>query len=151
MSLKTSAENAAATLDGTELIRAVQSTANVKATVDQIATRTVAKARTVTAKTAGYTLVTADSGGHFTNTGAAGAVALTLPAAASGLVYSAEVTAAQTFGFTAAGGAKIYVGATGSAANGTATANALKACLTLICDGTDWAALGGAAGTWTVT
>src|SRR5437899_1338175 len=99
--VKTSAEGAATALDGTELIRGVQSAANVKITADQQADRAIKRPGTVTAKTAGYTLLTTDSGSTFTNAGAAGAVALTLPAAAAGLRYRAQVSAAQTFGFTA--------------------------------------------------
>lgn len=52
-------------------------------------------ARSVEAKTAAYTVLTADVGKVFTNTAASGAVAFSLPAATVGLWYRFVVKAAQ--------------------------------------------------------
>lgn len=51
--------------------------------------------RTVEAKTAAYTVTTTDNGKTFTNEGASGAVAFSLPAATVGLWYRFVVKAAQ--------------------------------------------------------
>lgn len=51
--------------------------------------------RTVSAKTANYTVTTNDVGLTFTNAGAAGAVTFALPAATVGLWYRFKVKAAQ--------------------------------------------------------
>lgn len=86
------------------------------------------------AKTANYTLTTADSTGCFSNVGAGGTVTLTLPAKADGLIYTAIVEAAQTleiepdstdqiFGLTNAGGDKI----TNATIGGTITLRATAA------------------------
>jgi hypothetical protein len=51
--------------------------------------------RTVEAKTANYTVTTADNGKTFTNDGAAGAITFALPAAVVGLWFRFVVKAAQ--------------------------------------------------------
>lgn len=101
------------------------------------------------AKTANYTLKGLDTGKLFTNTGAAGAVALTLPAPKHGMKFFAAVTAAQTFGFTASGGAKIN----NSGANGTFNAAGTQIGVGNVevwSDGTNWF-VAGVQGTWTTT
>lgn len=59
------------------------------------------------AKTADYTLVAADNGRLFTNTGAAGAVVFTLPAIAPGLIFSFLGIANQNITITSAEGTNI--------------------------------------------
>lgn len=51
--------------------------------------------RSVSAKTANYTVTAADNGTTFTNAGAAGAVTFALPAATPGMWYRFVVKAAQ--------------------------------------------------------
>lgn len=80
----------------------------------------------VEAFTAGDTLTTAESGKICTNTGAAGAVTLTLPAATgSGVYFMGYCTVAQNIVFDAAGTDVIQNNASASTAGGTATAGAV--------------------------
>jgi hypothetical protein len=68
---------------------------------------------TVTAKTADYTVTTADNGSIFTNTGASGAVVFSLPAATVGLHYKFGVGAAQALRVDANGVETISLPSTG--------------------------------------
>lgn len=80
----------------------------------------------VEAFTAGDTLITAESGKVCTNTGAGGAVTLTLPAATgSGVYYIGYCTVAQNLVFDAAGTDVIQNNASASSAGGTLTAGAV--------------------------
>jgi len=65
-----------------------------------------------TAKTADYTIQASDSGKHFTNTGATGAVVLTLPPATVGLRYAVTRTVSQSFDLKPANGEKFATRAT---------------------------------------
>lgn len=96
---------------------------------------------------AAKTLLQADSGGVYNNTGAAGSVTITLPSAPKdGTIFHVFITAAQTIVLQAAGGAKINAGS----ANGTLTAagsqiNVGRATVTAM--GGNWFV--STAGTWT--
>jgi hypothetical protein len=107
------------------------------------------------AKTANYTVLVTDSNTSFRNTGAAGAVALSLPTPVEGTIFRAYVTAAQTFGFTATSSATIRDGATVSAANGTITSNTVGDYVELeAISTTAWMVVrkgGASGGTWTTT
>lgn len=97
--------------------------------------------RTVTAKTADYTLLSADSGGVFTTRGAAGAVIFTLPAVATstGFEYTFINSADQNMTVTAPAGTLVAfnnVGAT-SIAFSTATEK-IGGAVKVVCDGTKW-------------
>lgn len=58
-------------------------------------------------KTANYTITNYDNFTHFDNTGAGGAVTLTLPAIANGYQFELRCTVAQTFAFTSLEGTNI--------------------------------------------
>lgn len=81
--------------------------------------------------TSGDTLTTAESGKVCTNTGASGAVTLTLPAATgSGVYFFGYCTVAQNLVFDAAGTDVIQNNASASSAGGTLTAGAIgRGCL----------------------
>lgn len=59
------------------------------------------------AKTADFTMTSADNGRHFTNVGAAGTIVPTLPTAVRGLELMFSASAAQTMTVTASGSDKI--------------------------------------------
>lgn len=104
----------------------------------------------VSAKTSNYTVTAANSGTHFDNTGAAGEVDFTLPAAASGLNYCFSVYAAQTLKVIANTGDKIAVGASNSATTGNITNNAVYGSVCLEAHGTGQWIASTATGAWTV-
>ena len=58
-------------------------------------------------KAAAYTLTAFDNFSHFDNTGATGAVVLTLPPIANGYCFTLHCTVAQTFSFTSNEGSNI--------------------------------------------
>lgn len=89
--------------------------------------------RLVTAKTANYTVLTADKSTLFTNTGAAGAINFSLPAAVLGNTYTASVEAAQTLTCTANGTDTIRLVGTVSAAGGTIASATIGTTWTLVC------------------
>lgn len=68
---------------------------------------------TVQVKTANYTVKTTENGTAFTNTGAAGAITLSLPAATPGLHYSFRVSVAQALQIDANGSETISLPSTG--------------------------------------
>jgi hypothetical protein len=107
--------------------------------------------RTVTAKTADYTVLAADSGTCFTTVGAAGTVIFALPAAVVGLEYYFRVGAAQELRIDPNGTEVIALPSTGvaGAAGKYLTANADGESVHLMCTkaGT-WTAFG-FTGTWT--
>jgi hypothetical protein len=107
----------------------------------------------VEAHTADDTLLAAETGSIHTNGGAAGAVILTLPAAAAGLEFDFYVDAAQTLTIDAAAGDTIQVG-TGAAGSsgGTLSADAVGESISLVAiNDSEWVTKPGTAavGTWT--
>lgn len=111
--------------------------------------------RTV-AKTASYTAKAEESGTWFTNTGASGAVTITLPApaaAVAGVYYLFTATAAQSFA-VASGTADTMV-TDGDAAADSLTASTashiIGATLLVVCDGSLWLtfAAGNGSAVWT--
>lgn len=68
-------------------------------------TSVIAQTRTVVAKTANYAIQTSDSGTIFTNEGAAGFIALQLPAPSAGLEYEFVIVAPKTLRVTVNNGA----------------------------------------------
>ncbi|MFY9225105.1 MAG: hypothetical protein WAQ98_20695 [Blastocatellia bacterium] len=103
------------------------------------------------AKTSGYTLLSTDSGGVFTNGEAVGSVTFSLPAAAAGLHYKFYVTTNQNFVIDAAGSDTIRLGASVTASGGNLTSNVVGDSLELIYIGSgQWGVLGKEQGTWAV-
>lgn len=72
-----------------------------------------ASALTVTAKTADYTVTTGDTGKAFTNTGAAGTIVFSMPAATVGLRYTFGVGAAQALRIDPNGSETVSLPSTG--------------------------------------
>lgn len=103
------------------------------------------------AHTASDTLTAAETGSTHTNLGAAGAITLTLPAAAVGLEFTFYVAAAQTLTIQAVGNDTIRIGtAAAGAAAGSAAADAEGEWVTLRgISTTQWVSIG-SLGTWTV-
>jgi hypothetical protein len=103
-------------------------------------------------KTTSYTVLTTDSATTFDNTGAAGQVVYTLPAAAAGLTFSFTNTAAGA-GFTkamATGTDKIaQLGVLGGAA-GFVVSTAIWTTITLTCSAAGTWVVTGVTGTWTL-
>jgi hypothetical protein len=111
----------------------------------------LATKRVTEAHTSGDTLNVVESYSLHTNEGAAGAVALTLPAAAVGLEYHFYVQAAQNVAVTAGAGDTIRVAAGVSSAGGTATNGTVGGYLALVAiNATEWVAMGTPTGTWTL-
>lgn len=99
--------------------------------------------RTVTAKTADYTLTAADSGGVFTTTGAAGAVNFTLPAVATstGFEYTFANTADQNITITAPAGTLVAFNNAAATSIAFSTASEkIGAAVKVVCDGAKWVA-----------
>ncbi len=88
----------------------------------------------VAAKAADFTLKAINTGGVFSNRGAAGAIIATLPTAKHGLWFTFVKPTAQTFTVTAAAGAKID----GGTANGSIVVSATGGATRVFSDGTDW-------------
>ncbi len=106
----------------------------------------------VRARTADLTLTVAESGIHYTNTGAGGQIVFTLPAATLtnevSATYQFTVTAAQNLRVQAAGTDTIQIaGAVITAGGGNVTSNTIAATLRITCTSTGaWTALAG--GVW---
>jgi hypothetical protein len=101
-------------------------------------------------KTSNYTVLSADTNKHFDNTGAAGEVDFTLPAAAAGLHYCFLASAAQIVKIVATNSDKIFA-LTNSAANGNIQQNTLGASVCIEAHGTgQWWSTSHEL-TWTVT
>lgn len=105
----------------------------------------------VEAHTADDTLTTAESGSVHTNTGAAGAVVLTLPPATVGLNYQFAVGAAQELRLDPDGTETISLPSTGvpGAAGKYLTANAVGETVGLFCAVAGSWSVSGYTGTWT--
>lgn len=105
----------------------------------------------VEAHTADDTLTAAESGSVHTNTGAAGAIALTLPAATVGLRFRFYVGAAQELRINPDGTETISLPSTGvaGAAGKYLTANAVGETVELACCQAGTWAVFGFTGTWT--
>lgn len=103
------------------------------------------------AKTANYTVTTAENGTCFTNAGASGAITFSLPAATAGLHYIFVVRAAQELRIDPNGTQTISLPSSGvpGAAGKYLVADAIGESVHLYCDtaGT-WSVLG-YTGTWT--
>jgi hypothetical protein len=105
--------------------------------------------RTISSKTTNYVILATDDPSDFDNTGAAGSVTFTLPAAVVGYVFSFTATVAQTLVIDAPGGVTIYAGDLASTSGGTFTATTRGAYLLLKCrSNTTWYAQA-ILGTWT--
>jgi hypothetical protein len=106
---------------------------------------------TVTAKTANYTVTTADNGTTFTNEGAAGAITFAMPAATVGLRYRFHVLTAQELRIDPNGTetTNMAVGGAQQAAGAYITANADLEFIELHCvKAGRWETVA-VAGTWT--
>lgn len=106
---------------------------------------------TLAAKTADYTVTATDAQAKvFHNTGAAGTVVFTLPAASDGLRVTFIVTVAQILNIKTGTTDTIRVAAAVSTATtGSVQASTIGNTLTLVCLGTQWVAES-YVGTWTV-
>lgn len=102
-------------------------------------------------KTANYTALTGDTGSLFNNSGAAGAVIISLPAATAGLTYAGYVGAAQTLELLANGTNTINNGIDTSSAGGNVQANTLGNFIWLICNTTGKWSTVSMVGDWTLT
>lgn len=108
-------------------------------------------ALSIVPKTGNYTVVVTDSARLFTNTGAAGEVDFTLPAAALGLVFEFSITVAQVLKVIANTGDTIRIAASVSASAGNISASTIGNCVRLVCIAANkWVAQSNE-GTWTVT
>lgn len=117
-----------------------------------IATFNAAWGESVKVKTANYTVVAGqDQGVTFSNSGAAGEVNLTLPAATAGQRYRMVVATAQNFRVTAGAGDTIRDAATVTAAAGNAVNGTIGGVLEFTAiDGDQWIVTT-SNGTWTYT
>ena len=104
----------------------------------------VAANATVTAKTTDATLALANMGTIMTNTGAAGNVVLTLPAASAvaGMAIKIQVTAAQVMRALPATGEKIFLGGDGVASKYLNIAGVIGNYADLYSDGVQWLVTG---------
>jgi len=107
--------------------------------------------RTVTAKTANYTVLTTDTHTVFTTVGASGAVTFALPAATVGLEYFFRVGAAQELRIDPNGTETIALPSTGvqGAAGKYLTADADGETVRIICTKAGQWSVFGSTGTWT--
>lgn len=112
----------------------------VNKTVKIIAPSVSAKKGTVTAKTASYSVVATDFDSIFTNTGAAGAITLTLPSAVAveGKWLRVAVLAAQTITLTPATGEKIFLNGSGVASKYVLIAGVIGNYTEIYSDGVDY-------------
>jgi hypothetical protein len=94
----------------------------------------------VIAKTADATLTAAEMAGNVvaTNTGAGGAVELTLPAGAANLALRVIVTVAQYLKITAAGTDKFRYGTVEGAAGGYVRSNVIGTSFMIVWSGANW-------------
>ena len=105
----------------------------------------------LTTKTSSYPLVATDSGQHFDNVGAVGAVTFTLPAAVRGLNFWFTVFAAQNLIVLCGAGDQVAVGNLNSAAAGNIQSNVpFSSIFVMALDATQWV-VKSQTGSWTVT
>ena len=106
----------------------------------------------ISAKTADYGVLAADTGTIFTNTGASGTVIFTLPAApANGLVYEFHITAAQTVDIQTGTAVLIYANAAATTATtGKLSKNTVGTTIRLTYNSVAWMGPN-QSGTWTVS
>jgi hypothetical protein len=105
----------------------------------------------IEAKTGNDTLAAEESNTFYTNEGATGAIAITLPTAVAGYRYTFYVDAAQSFEVKASTGDTIRVTSEVSASGGNVTSGTVGSCLTLVAiNATEWVAES-MLGIWTVT
>lgn len=99
--------------------------------------------RKIAAKTANYTVVAADCGTLFTNTGATGAVTFTLPAETNtGLWFEFMVTAGQNVTVTAAAGKLVaFNNAAATSITYSTAGELIGSGVRVACDGTKWIAM----------
>jgi len=118
-------------------------------TAGAVSLASTAVAYVVTDKTSTGNLTAADVNGRtlITNTGAAGAIDLTLPAGADGYVARFNVTVAQYLKVLANGTEKIRYNETQSAAGGYIRENTIGRYVELVWNGTEWIVTG-MLGTW---
>lgn len=104
-----------------------------------------------TAKTAAYTILTTENGTGFTNTGASGAVTLSLPAATVGLHYYFYLGAAQQLRIDPNGTETISLPSSGvpGAAGKYLVADAVGETVHLVCAVAGTWSVMGYTGTWT--
>lgn len=95
---------------------------------------------TVEGNAADAALTVANAGKIQTNTGAGGAINLTLPAVATvaGCSFKVQVTVAQVVKLTPAAGEKIFLGGSGVASKYLQVAGAIGNYVDVFCDGTDY-------------
>lgn len=100
----------------------------------------VAANATVEANTADATLTAANAGKIQTNTGASGAVVLTLPAVATvaGLAFKIQVTVAQVMQFKPATGEKVFLGGSGVASKYVQIAGVIGNFIEIFSDGVQY-------------
>lgn len=103
------------------------------------------------AKTAAYTIKTTENGCGFTNTGASGAIVLTLPPATVGLNYYFRVSAAQELRIDPDGTETISLPSSGvpGAAGKYLSADAIGETVRLVCAVAGSWSVFGYTGTWT--
>lgn len=94
---------------------------SLKSSEDSLLALVTTTGRAVTAKTANYSILAADSGTLFANTGATGTVTFTLPTAAAGLSFMFYTDAAQALTVTAGASTTIRSGASVTASAGNIT------------------------------
>jgi hypothetical protein len=101
---------------------------------------TLSPKATVEANAATGALTVANFGKIQTNTGASGAIVLTLPAASTvaGCAIKFQLTVAQTVTLTPASGEKVYLGGSGVASKYALIAGAIGNFVDLFCDGVDF-------------
>jgi hypothetical protein len=104
----------------------------------------------ISAKTASYSVVAADSGTRFNNTGATIAIDFTLPVAAPGLNYVFTVDAAFLMRVVATGTEKIAIGTVNSAAGGNVSAIVGFATISIFSHKALQWEVSAATGSWTV-
>lgn len=105
---------------------------------------------TINSYTADTTLSGTPTIQYSNNTGASGAVQLTLPTAVSGMAFIFYVTTAQFLKVQTATGAQIYLGVSPTAVTGFVRSNAIGSALRLVAQSSTLWIAESVAGTWTI-
>jgi len=137
-------------VDGTEVINSSKQltvstfTSGVLTTSAGTTYPLVAPNATVVAKAATANLAAADFGKNITNTGASGAIVLTLPAAAtvSGKSMRVQLTVAQNVSLSPAATEKVFLGGDGVANKDLVIAGVIGNYADIYCDGTNYLVVG---------